>query len=150
MTLKLPPLPEMLRIACKVGGMDAVLALSEAFGGRQMKIPKPRCGDDHPLVQVAGRAVADAICNEWPGHQLEVPRGGAALRVWLAATLLAEGATLNQLVGELRISHRWARKLKRQVERGGAAAATVERAGRRAERDERQGDIEAFIASQKR
>lgn len=140
MTFQLPPLPEMLRVACRVGGMEAVRALSEAFGGRQIKIPK-RCGDDHPLVKAGGRAVADALCAQWGGEQLDFPRGGAALRMWVGATLLSEGKTLNDLVTELRISHRWAKKIKAAVERGtGSAPSKMGR--KRAPGDPRQIDIE--------
>lgn len=140
MTLQLPPLPEMLRVACKVGGMEAVQALSEVFGGRKVIIPN-HCGDDHPLVQTAGRAVADALSDRWGGMQLEFPRGVPALRVWFAATLLKDGATLNDLVTELRITHRRARQLKKKIERGEVTVA--KKAG--AKRDPRQIDIEDLL-----
>jgi hypothetical protein len=142
MTLKLPPLPELLRVACEAGGMEAVQALSEAFGGKQIYIPTRNCGDDHPLVQVAGRAVANAICDRWNTQNVEFPFGRGAVRTWLAASLVAEGASLNTMAGKLRISFREARRLKKRIERGGTLAHMAP--GQK--RDGRQIDIEDYLS----
>jgi hypothetical protein len=144
MTIQLPPLPELLRVACEAGGMEAVQALSDAFGGKQMTLPR-RCGDDHPLVQVAGREVADAICVRFGGSgQIEFPRGVKALRMWLAAdALINQGATLNRLVSLLHVSHREARRLKKKIAQGGAAVTDAS-SPRARKRDPRQIDIEDF------
>lgn len=147
MTIQLPPLPKLLRVACKVGGMEAVQALSEVFGGKQIKIPK-RCGDDHPLVQAGGRAVADAICAAFAPDQVEFPRGGKTLRMWIAATMLDEGATMNELVAALRISHREARRLKKKIEKGGGTITAP--APKSRPRDPRQMDIEDLVPATSR
>ena len=109
-------LPALLATACKAGGIEAVKRLSEGFGGKLMYIPpREACPDNHLLVQVGGRAVADALCNVYGGTPVEFPRGEAVLNLYLAAAMIEEGLSNNQIAARLSITWRHARRLRKRL-----------------------------------
>jgi hypothetical protein len=127
MTAPLPRLPKLLAIALKAGGLDAVLKLARAFGGKQMTLPT-RCGDNHPLVVAVGRKVADAICGQAGGiGKFDFPRGTRSLQRLALDELLDRDppATLNEIAEALGKSHRQAANLKRAREHGGTKPAAA-------------------------
>lgn len=140
-------LPDILRVANKAGGPQAVLGLVKAFGGKFMDIPK-RVGPDHPLVRAGGQAAADAIVREFGPSRMIFPKGRQqiAARV-IAAETLANGGSLNDAVEASKLSGRVVSRIRADMKAGRPifkGGFTVERKARK--RDPRQIDIEDFLA----
>lgn len=134
---KMAGLPQLLTVAAKKGGIDAVKGLVKAFGGRRMSIPK-KAGDNHPLVVAGGRPAADAIMRIWGGIQVEFPKGKRALTRLVVEEM--PGATSNEIAAALGVCYRQGQRVKTQGPRGPTKAQL-----RRAAADARQIDIEDFI-----
>lgn len=139
-------LPKLLALACKVGGMDVVQKLSDAFGGKLMYIPPvDACPDTHVLVQVAGRAVADALCKVYGATPVEFPRGDRVLQLYIAAQMFEDGASNNQVAVALGTSWRQARRLRQRLRgRDKVVAALAEITVRRKKVSE-QIDLEEWL-----
>lgn len=133
---ELAALPELLAIAGKVGGVEAVRALAKAYGGKRTWIPK-KAGDHHPLVVAAGRKAANAIMRHYGGEQVQFPKGKAAL----TRLIIAEMADLsaNKIAAALGVTYRQAQRLKKQGGNSGAPKP------RKAAGDPRQLDIEDIL-----
>lgn len=135
MTDALASLPELLTIAAKAGGTEAVKGLARVFGGKRAWIPK-KAGDNHPLVVAAGRKAANAIMKEYGGLQVQFPNGKRALTKLVVEEMAGKSA--NAVAKALGMTYRHAQRLKRQ---GGHAAPEP----RKRAVDKRQIDIEDFI-----
>jgi hypothetical protein len=143
-TAPLPRLPKLLAVALRAGGLEAVEKLVRAFGAKQLKVPH-RCGDHHVLVAVAGRKVADAICDQAGGSVVEFPRGVRTMRRLALDELLDRDrpASLADIARALDVSRRHAVRLK--VARNAEPAATPPVAAtRKAANDPRQLDLEDY------
>lgn len=138
------PLPAMLQCTLDTGGMDAVIALTRGFGGKNLYIPRvpEKAGDHHPLVAAVGRKTAEAIMRQFGGSHCEVPttRG---IRQRLALALLSQGTARNQVVEKTGLCHRQVRRLDEYLTRGNARAFGTRRRGKPV--DPRQIDIELFL-----
>jgi hypothetical protein len=134
-------LPEVLRPAFEVGGADAVLRLSKAFGGQRIHVPKAP-SDSHPLVKAGGRAAAAAIASAYGGEQVEFPFGVRAVRLIIAAVEISGGASNNGLAKVLGISNREAKRLRARLKKG-ISRGTLKglKAVRTPKRDPRQLDL---------
>ena len=138
---KLPPLPRILRRAHEIGGIDAVVKLSRALGGRYVAIPLNPVGANHPL-SIAGEKVAQMLVEEFGGAHVEIPKGGAHLRVLIAAQVIERKGSNNDIAQEAGVTWRHAKKLRRIV-RGGAKMPA--RTGRPVRRDPAQIDLEGIL-----
>lgn len=142
-----PALPHLLRVASDAAGIDAVVALSRALGGKRIYIPKSAAPND-PLVLAAGQDAADAICRAIGGEHVEFPKGDAAVHYLIAEALVEKRMSANEMVAILKITYRHARRLRRQIlrakagPRGHAGPAFV----RQRVRDLRQIDIDDILS----
>jgi len=70
------PLPGVLAEIEDVAGRDAALMLASEKGGTEIYLPSPRSlADDHWLVVMLGRAVAEGICAHFRMHTPRDHRG---------------------------------------------------------------------------
>lgn len=133
-------LPLLLRRAHAIGGMDAVLKLTAALGGRRIFIPSNPVGAGHPLA-VAGAAVAKMLVEEFGGNHTDIPKGRAHIRLLVARDVIAAGGINNDIAEKADVTRARAKQLRRIVRKGKPPAS----AGRPRARDSRQMDIEDVL-----
>lgn len=139
-------LPRLMAVAFKVGGIGAVQKLSDVFGGKLAHIPlKENCSDRHILVQTAGRAVANALCDAYGGGSVEFPRAQKVLRLYLAAGLVENGASNNAIVDALDVSWREARRLRKRLKGRDALARALAELRPPSTKESRQTDLEHWL-----
>lgn len=116
-------LPKSLREVADVAGLDAALALAEAYGGRRVKLPSSfRPGSW--LDKTVGEEAAKAIIGHFGTAPLDIPLAGAGtyaqLRRNMAARfdeLTAQNASAAEIARALGITER-AVRLRRAARRG--------------------------------
>jgi hypothetical protein len=133
-------LPLLLRRVHAIGGMEAVLKLTEAVGGKRVFIPRTPVGPNHPL-SVAGKAVAEMLIDEFGGGHEDIPTGRARIRLMIAMDVIARKGSNNEIAAAADITRFRAKQLRRIVRKGGTPAS----AGRPRKTDDRQLDIEAYL-----
>jgi hypothetical protein len=140
-------LPELLAVAFRAGGWDAVQGLVDRFGGRRIRIPKGKVGDHHPLAVAAGRAAADAIVESFGNSaNVEVPKADHSLRLILINDLRQKNPDIsyNELAGILGCTYRHAANLLKEAKSG--TVKPRRRAGRPSTpRDPYTIDIEEYL-----
>ena len=135
-----PALPKLLRMIADEAGMEAAVRAAQALGGKRIYIscdPKP--GD--PLVLTIGLEAARAVGDVAGGDAIEFPRGAANLRYLMAAQLVEDKASANQMAVALKSTYRWARELRKRIMDG----RPVKIAHRPRQVDPRQTDIETHL-----
>ena len=151
MTPALKLLPDLLRTAYDVGGIEVVRKLANAFGGRVIYIPvRENLADNHLLVQVAGRDVAHALCEE-RGRHVEFPRAQSVLRKVLVKALSEpredrpRGDSHNEVAAILGCTNRRVRQIREELKGDTALAGAL--AGRvpPPKKDARQIDLEDYL-----
>lgn len=116
-------LPQSLREIADVAGLDAALALAEAYGGRRVKLPssfRPGSWLDKTVGEVAARA----IVQHFGTTPLDIPLAGAGTYAQMRRNmamrfdeLTAANASAAQIARELGITER-AVRLRRAARRG--------------------------------
>lgn len=116
-------LPQSLREIADIAGLDAALALAEAYGGRRVKLPS-RYRPGTWLDRLVGETAAKAIIEHFGTTPLDIPLAGAGtyaqMRRNMAArfeALTAEGASAARIAAELGITER-AVRMRRAARRG--------------------------------
>lgn len=128
-------LPELLAVAFEAGGIDAVVGLAKAFGGKRMHIPKT-VRDGHPILVAAGDKAGRAVVQAFAGCLVQFPKGKKAITRLVVESM--PDASTNALADALGVTYRHAGRLKKQ------APATVAAPKRPRNYDPRQLDIEEF------
>lgn len=134
-------LPLILRRAHAVGGMAAVLALSQGVGGKRVFVPKRPVGKNHPLA-VAGEKVAAMLVEEFGGTWTEFPKGRAYIRFMIASEVIARKGSNNEIAVAADVTRERAKQLRRLIKRNPKGYTA---AGRPRLKDDRQVDIEDFL-----
>ncbi len=91
-----------------VAGQKAALALSEAYGGGSVYVPR-RIKPNHPLLQLLGPESAARLAEHFGGDKLEVPKVDAVHRQLRARSIRARrdaGVSIAALVSEFNLSRR--------------------------------------------
>ena len=140
MNTKAQNLPLLLRHIHDTGGIDAVLALTKAFGGKRVFIPSRPVGVHHPLA-IAGEKVAQMLVDEFGGEHVEFTAGRAYVRLLIARKVIAEKGSNNEIADAAGVSWRRAKQLRRMIRKG----KTTPTQGRPRIRDDRQIDIEDLL-----
>ncbi|WP_146010355.1 hypothetical protein [Acidimangrovimonas sediminis] len=91
-------------------GVKLVLELMQAFGGRELWIPKS-AGPDHELAKVLGEEPANALCKFIGNTAIYIPHGKAGQVLRNVHELEARGLKKGQIARELGISQRHVRRL---------------------------------------
>jgi len=130
----------MLRRVHAIGGMDAVLKLSQSIGGKRIFIPKKPVAAGHPLA-VAGDKVAAMLVDEFGGSHTDIPKGRAQIRLLIAHDVVEKGGSNNQIAEAADVTRARAKQLRRMVRKGKTPAP----AGRPRARADSQLDIEEFL-----
>lgn len=142
-----PSLPHILYAAAEAGGPEAVLKLAKAIGGRRFYIPSQPPPRNHPLVLAAGQKVADAVVKVAGGRLVDFPKGAHAVHTMMAAKIIADGGTNEDIRAATGITYRTAARLRAQLKQGldwgRLKGLKVERSGRG---DPRQIDIDEWLA----
>jgi len=110
-------LPELLRIAAKAGGIDAIIAIIKARGGRWTSVPK-RLSADHWLLKATSRDVADAIAREFGGQSMMIPNGRGLVPRAIAAKVLMSGGSFNDAVVASGLHYRTIQRIKDKLDAG--------------------------------
>lgn len=112
-------------------GHQAAIAITRAFGGRQLNIPtQDRMGEDHPIALTIGLTAARKLSRAKGGERLEIPSEiNAALELRNDAVCKAfdDGGSINAISINYGITRKWVRNI-------------LVRSGREAELDRREAE----------
>ena len=116
------PLPHLLNRIADVVGQGKALSFAREFGGRRLSVPKrERMQDDHPIVQILGRAGADRLAQLYGGEVVQVPLGPvgtvAEARRRMAKAL-ADGASINDAASASGLHHRTGQRMRKTIKDG--------------------------------
>ena len=108
-----PPLicaPKLLEIA-EVIGAPAALRLAEVHGGRESCYIPKTARRNHPWAQVVGWEAWRALCREYGGERLDIPRNAHAAETVKARMLALEhkGMSRREIATALRCTERYVR-----------------------------------------
>jgi len=118
MNTKASSLPHLLSRVRAVGGMEAVVKLSEALGGQRVLVPRKPVAADHPLA-VAGAKVAAMLIYEFGGCHTDIPKGKGHIRLLIARDVIASGGSNNEIAKAAGVTYGRAKQLRRLVRDGG-------------------------------
>lgn len=96
-------------------GHQAAIAITRAFGGRQLSVPSPdRMLEDHPIALTIGLTAARKLANAKGGERLEIPSEiNAVLELRNEAVCKAfdDGASIRAISFDAGISRKWVRNI---------------------------------------
>lgn len=96
-------------------GHQAAIAITRAFGGRQLSVPNPdRMTEEHPIALCIGLTAARKLAKAKPGERLEIPSEiNAVLELRNEAVVKAfdEGASVRSISFDQGISRKWVRNI---------------------------------------
>jgi hypothetical protein len=98
-----------------VCGHQAAIAITRAFGGRQLSVPNPeRMEEDHPIALTIGLTAARKLAKSKGGERLEIPSElNAVLELRNEAVCKAfdDGASIRSISFDCGISRKWVRNI---------------------------------------
>lgn len=96
-------------------GHQAAIAITRAFGGRQLSVPNPdRMTEDHPIALTIGLTAARKLAKAKGGERLEIPSEiNAVLELRNEAVCKAfdDGASIRSISFDAGISRKWVRNI---------------------------------------
>lgn len=96
-------------------GHQAAIAITRAFGGRQLSVPSPeRMAEDHPIALTIGLTAARKLAKAKGGERLEIPSEiNAVLELRNEAVCKAfdEGGSIRAISFDQGISRKWVRNI---------------------------------------
>ena len=96
-------------------GHQAAIAITRAFGGRQLSVPNPdRMTEDHPIALTIGLTAARKLAKSKGGERLEIPSEiNAVLELRNDAVCRAfdKGDSIRSISFEVGISRKWVRNI---------------------------------------
>lgn len=96
-------------------GHQAAIALTRAFGGRQLSVPSAsRINDDHPIALCIGLTAARKLANAKGGERLEIPSEvNSVLELRNEAVVLAfdRGDSIRSIGFDHGLSRKWVRSI---------------------------------------
>lgn len=96
-------------------GHQAAIAITRAFGGRQLSVPNPdRLSEDHPIALTVGLTAARKLAKAKGGERLEIPSEiNAVLELRNDAVCRAfdEGGSIRGISFDVGISRKWVRNI---------------------------------------
>lgn len=107
-------LPGELRAIAERIGLAAALRLVEARGGRRLYFPVG-LAPEHQLVTLLGQAAAEALCQEYAGERLEIPKAEGYARAVRNALIVQErgkGVSQSTLAGTHSLTERQIRNIE--------------------------------------
>ena len=119
-------LPPLARELAECLGIDATLALVRALGGTRVYVPASP-GED--LVELLGAYAATALCEQFTGESLDIPRCDKALRAARNASVLAAlaaGESLNTVARAHRLTRRQVINIRLAARQAGPAPMTLD------------------------
>lgn len=103
-------------------GHQAAIAITRAFGGRQLSVPTPdRMTEDHPIALTIGLTAARKLAKAKGGERLEIPSEiNAVLELRNEAICKAfdDGASIRSISFDAGISRKWVRHILVRSGRG--------------------------------
>jgi len=118
----LSALPATLAEMARVTSLTAALAVAARFGGTRLYLPR-QPDERSDLVQLIGIRHARALCSNYSGEFIEVPRAAAVLRLVRNSKMCRareHGTTVRKLARDFQLTQRQARRIL-NVERSGHA-----------------------------
>lgn len=104
-------LPESLSMVVKAIGFSATLSLVHFYAGTRIYVPRQdNLGDEHPLVNLLGRPLAEKLANAIGGEYLEVPMARAFReeeRKKIIIERMVAGESRARIAQSLGVSVRW-------------------------------------------
>lgn len=138
---KPPPLSDILRIVYSKGGAECLIKLTRAIGGRRIRVSR-NFGDDHPIVQLCGREVAEAIAARHYSDWLDFPTGKKVVNLLIAEAMFAKRASISDVAVALGLHYTTAQRMRRFLKNHGIPQLDV-----KPQRDTRQIDLEELLMS---
>lgn len=100
-------------------GFSATLRLSAWFGdGGNLYVPR-EVDDEHLLVKLIGMSAARALCSEWPGEHMSLPRIKSYeddVRRRMIGRMLEHQFSSREISTHLRMSERRVQQIARELE----------------------------------
>ncbi len=96
-------------------GHQAAIAITRAFGGRQLSVPNPdRMTEEHPIALTIGLTAARKLAKAKGGERLEIPSEiNAVLELRNEAVCKAfdDGGSIRAISFDMAISRKWVRNI---------------------------------------
>ena len=125
-------------------GFSATLRLSAWFGdGGNLYVPR-EVDEDHLLVKLIGMSAAKALCSEWPGEHMSLPRiksYEADVRRRLIGRMLEQRFSSREISTHLHMSERRVQQIARELEALGLIPPIVPKRGKTVENPPREREL---------
>ncbi len=116
----LPRLPDRMRDLIRLAGIEAAVNLSNALGGLNIRFPKHEAANRYGaaafrrLAELVGEDATRALCAEYGGEQIAIPRCHAWRQEFRARAIrraFDAGATVPELAKRYGVTYRTIEKL---------------------------------------
>lgn len=128
-------------------GFSATLRLSAWFGdGGNLYVPR-EVNEDHFLVRLIGLPAATALCKEWPGEHLSLPRIKSYeddLRRRMIGRMFEHKFSSREISTHMRMSERRVQQIARELEALGLIPPIVPKRGKSSDNSYQEKEV-AFL-----